>query len=149
MKPCKAESGEEHPCATCVATGEGQPLKATHMCTDCPGGKYLCEEDTDRHRKKLKHTIIPLDNRAVSARSPHACKEHSLPLDMFCEDCVLPLCIRCAFLHASSSDTKHHSVKGLAEMTGLAASVQGWLARAREASAALGTSSGDVSAAMV
>ncbi len=142
---------EEQPCATCA--GDEVTTVATHKCTDCPGGKYLCDDDAATHLKRSKHNVIPLDRRgAAAAVKPPAtvpdCKEHGLPLSKFCEDCTLPLCVECAFTHATSTDTKHHRVKGIMEVTGLAARAQAWIAPATQASAALDASAGGVKVAL-
>jgi len=84
--------------------------QATHYCLDCQ--EYLCEVCTKSH-KNLKvtknHQLIPIEekdqiqiNSILNSNLPSYCQIHEQrELELFCEDCKLPVCLICVPQHPS------------------------------------------------
>jgi len=104
---------EERNCLTCERDDTLTP--ATCKCGDCD--TFYCEKDGVAHAERKKHKIHPL--RAAAAVDPSAvrlqptnCDTHGFPLDMFCLNCKVALCAKCAL-----AGHQGHSLKDLDDVT--------------------------------
>ena len=80
---------------TCSSEGCGQ--NATSFCKTC---KYICAECEDGHKaaRSLKaHVILTLTEAANLRKNelPLCSKHHDKHLELFCEDCDIPICYIC------------------------------------------------------
>ena len=97
-KDDKIEERQEHEVKKemmCSSGGCGE--KATSFCKSC---KYICAECEDEHKtaRSLKlHVILTLSEAANIQKNdlPLCSKHHDKQLELFCEDCDIPICYIC------------------------------------------------------